>query len=70
MTPMLAVYVVLAIGLVVGIRYFRKLRAESNQAQKVPRTLQNYRSNWKREKTSQARENRAGLIAAAVQRLS
>jgi hypothetical protein len=67
---MLAVYAVLAVGLVVGIQYFRKLRAESNQVQKGPRTLQNYRSNWKREKTSQARENRAGLIAAAVQRLS
>jgi hypothetical protein len=67
---MLAVYVVLAIGLVVGIRYFRKLRAESHQAQKGPRTLQNYRSNWKREKRLQAKAVRARLIGAAVQLLS
>lgn len=67
---MLVVYVVLAVGLVVGIRYLRRLRAESNQGQKGPRTLQNYRSTWKREKTLQAREIRARLIAVALRRLS
>ena len=47
------VYVALAVALVVGIRYLRKLQAESKPKQ--PRTLKNFQSDWKREKRLQAR---------------
>lgn len=70
MSPMLLVYVVVAVALVVGIRYLRKLRAEPDQVQKGTRTLQNHRNSWKREKALQARVIRAGLIAVALRLLS
>jgi hypothetical protein len=62
------VYVALAVALVVGIRYLRKLQAESKPKQ--PRTLKNFQSDWKREKRLQAREHRAKALAAALHGLS
>ncbi len=58
------VYVALAVALVVGIRYLRKLQAESKPKQ--PRTLKNFQSDWKREKRLQAREHRAKALVAVL----
>jgi len=65
---MLIVYVVLAVALVLGIRYLRKLQAESKPVQ--PRTLKNFQSDWKRERKLQAKENKAKALAGALHGLS